>query len=108
MKKAIIFRPDQYYQGILQLRPINKKLLDFSIQEIKQSKYCELSKMLETKFGYDLYLTSNKFLQVLGSRLKNKFRGKLIKSRTLFGRNRMTSRDVYRMTICFRMETQSE
>ncbi len=103
--KEIIYRSDQYFQGILQIRPINKKVLDFSTEQIKASKYCELSKLIENKFGYDLYVTSNKFLQVLGSRLKHRFKeGKIIKSRTLYGKNKMTSREVFRMTICFRLD----
>jgi|SRR3989344_3632137 len=104
MKKEIIFRSDQYYQGILQIRPCNKDVLDFAAEQIKHSKYCELSKLIITKFGYDLYVTSNKFLQVLGNRISNNFKGKIIKSRTLYGKNRMTSREVFRMTICFRVK----
>src|SRR3989344_3101717 len=104
MKHELIFRTDQYYQGILQIRPRNKEVLDFSISEIKKSKSCELSKLIETKPGYDLYLTSQRSLQALGIKLKRKFpSGILKKSKSIFGKSRMTSREVYRVTVCFRL-----
>ena len=103
-KNEVIFRSDQYYQGILQLRPRNKEIIDFAIAEIKRNKQGELSKLVETKSGFDLYLTSNVFLITLGAKLKKKFRGTLKKSRMLYGKNRMTSREVYRVTLCFRLQ----
>jgi len=104
MKREIIYRSDQYYQGILQLRPRNKQLLNFALEEIKRHPQGELSKLVETNTGYDLYLTSNIFLIALGARLRKKFPGTLKKSRTLYGKHKMTSREIYRVTICFRME----
>ena len=102
--KEIIFRSDQYYQGILQLRPANKEILFFAVDEIKSSGSCELSKLIETKTGYDLYLTSQRFLQALGIKIKKKFpQGTLKKSKSIYGKNRMTSREVYRVTVCFRL-----
>lgn len=104
MKKEIIFRSDQYYQGILQLRPHNKQLLEFALAEIKRHPQGELSKLKETKNGFDLYLTSNIFLIALGTKLRKRFPGILKKSRALYGKHRMTSREIYRVTLCFRLQ----
>lgn len=106
MKKEIIYRSDQYYQGILQLRPRERPLLDFALQEIKRHPQGELSKLVETNSGYDLYLTSNIFLIALGAKLRKRFPGILKKSRTLYGKHKMTSREIYRVTICFRLDEE--
>ena len=108
MKNEIIYRSDQYYQGILQLRPRARPLLEFVLKEIKRHPQGELSKLVETKAGYDLYLTSNIFLIALGAKIRRRFPGILKKSRQLYGRHKMTSREIYRVTICFRLKPSEQ
>ena len=101
--RELIYREDLYFQGVLQIRPSNIEVLNFAINQIKKSKSCELTKIVEKKEGFDLYLTSQKFVQNLGNRLRKSFKGTIKKSKTIYGRNKLTSKDVYRVTVCFRL-----
>ena len=100
----MIYTKSQSYQGILQLRPINEKVLNYVYNEIKKAGNVFITKEIVKKFGIDLYLTNKFFLIQLGRRLKQRFPGKVTQSRSLYGVNRMNSRLVYRTTICFRLE----
>jgi len=104
MKEEIIFRSDNYWQGVLQIRPAKEVLLEFVRNQLTKMKGCEITKMAITKNGYDLYLTSQKGVQLLGNKLKKSFPGTLKKSRLLHGRNRLTSKNIYRVTVCFRLD----
>ncbi len=102
-----IYSNDQYYEAKLQLRPLNKEVLKFVYGQIENRNDCLISKEEKLKTGIDLYLTSQKFAQILGKMLKKKFDGKTIVSRSLYGVNRMTSKKVYRVTVLFRLEEKS-
>ena len=103
-----IYSKDQYFQAKLQLRPCTKEILDFVYNEIDRREDCLISREEGLKTGVDLYLTSQKFAQIIGRKLKLKFKGKVTISRTLFGINKMTSKRVYRVTILFRQEEKKE
>ena len=92
-----------YYEAILQLRPLDKKLIDFALQQIEKSD-CEIAKQEELKTGINLYLSSKKFAAILSKRLKKKFDGTIKVTRTLHTRDRQTSKNVYRITVCFRLK----
>lgn len=100
----MIYAKDQYYEAILQIRPKNKGVLDFVKELIDKRNDTFISKEKENKYGYDLYLTSQKFAQIIGRKLKKAFKGELKISRKLYGRSRQTSRIVYRLTVCFRLK----
>ena len=100
----VIYSNDQYYEAKLQLRPADKKVLDFVYDLIDKSKVL-ISKEVRLKTGIDLYLTSKDFmLMVLRKRLKKKFKGEFKVSRSLYGRQRSTGRIVYRHTLLFRLK----
>ncbi|MBU1245997.1 MAG: 60S ribosomal export protein NMD3 [Nanoarchaeota archaeon] len=92
-----------YYEAILQLRPINKTLIEFALQQIKNSD-CNIVKEEELKTGINLYLSSKRFAVTLTKRLKKKFNGTVKVTKTLHTRDRQTSKNVYRITICFRLK----
>lgn len=94
--------PD-YYQGILQLRNPNKEVLNFIKNQFKNNKKAWIAKQVKQKTGVDLYISSNKFLLALGKKLKKSFKGELKTSRKLHSKNRLTSRNVYRVTVLFRV-----
>ena len=96
-------KPAGYFEGILQLRNTNKEVVDFVRKSVDERKDAFISKEKEIKNGIDFYLTSQRFLRALGKKLKNKFNGELKESRKLHTRNRLTSRDVYRVTVLFRL-----
>ena len=99
----MIYTNAQNYQGILQLRPHNKEVLNYVYGEIEKSGNVFITKEINKKFGIDLYLTNKYFLIQLSKKLKNKFHGKIIRSRSLYGKTRHSSRLVYRTTICFKI-----
>lgn len=100
----MIYTNDQGFAGILQLRPANKKLLDFVYNELKKRGNVFITKEVELKTGVDLYLTSSVFTKALGQMLKKKFGGSVKLSRSLFGYDKVKSKKVYRLTVCFRLD----
>ena len=99
----MIYTKDQNYQGILQLRPNNEKVLNYVYDEIERSGHVFITKEINKKFGTDLYLTNKYFIIQLSKRLKNKFHCKITRSRSLYGKTRHSSKLVYRTTMCFRL-----
>ena len=104
----MIYTKSQSYQGVLQIRPNDKNVLDYVYREIEKSGNVFITKEVVKKFGVDLYLTNKFFLIQLGKKLKQRFPGTIARSRSLYGTNRVTSRLVYRTTICFRLEEVRE
>jgi len=117
--------PD-YFEGILQLRNPSDEAINFvenqfKLRNSKKSEGLEksknfqknnekvwIAKQVNLKTGIDLYVSSNKFLMQLGKKLKKSFKGKLILSRKLHTRNHLTSKNVYRLTVCFRFEEKED
>lgn len=104
MRKELPPKPANYYEAIIQLRPFDEKLYNFVLERIKERENAFISKEVEIKTGVDIYVSDQRFARALGKKLKNTFKGKLILSRTLHTRNRQTSREVYRVTVCFRLD----
>ena len=92
-----------YFQAIMQLRPNDEKLLNFVLAQIEERKNVNIAKKVVLKTGIDLYISDQKFARSLGKKLKKSFKGKLILSRQLHTRDRMSSKDIYRVTVCFRL-----
>lgn len=94
----------EYYEAILQIRPARKDVLDFVLESIEKRNDTIISKIDELKTGYDLYLTNQKFARgALAMQLKKKFKdGKLVITKSLYGRHKMTSKLIYRATVLFR------
>ena len=90
-----------YYEGVLQIRNPNQELENFLMNQLRKEKVA-ISKKITHKQGYDLFLTSQRFTLALGRRLNKAFRGKLTVSRRIHTRKRITSKDVYRVTVLFR------
>ena len=95
---------DGYFEAILQIRPYDKEVIDYIINEIKKKDKVLLSKLVELKTGMDLYITSYRFAVSLGKEIKKRFPGELKISKLLFSQNRQTSKPVYRVTVLFRLK----
>jgi nonsense-mediated mRNA decay protein 3 len=93
----------QYYEGILQLRNPTKEVIRFVKDQIKKRKDIFISKEVMLKNGRDVYLSSQKFLLGLGRNLQNRFGGQLKTSRRLHTISKETSKQVYRVTVLFRL-----
>lgn len=92
----------EYFQAIIQLRPYDQGLLDFVERRIEKSD-AWISKRIRLKTGVDLYLSSNKVARQIGKVLKKVFKGELKESRKLYSRDKQTSKNIYRVTVCFRL-----
>ena len=92
------------FQGKLQLRPFKEEIYKFVLKQVKHRSDCFITKEVQQKSGLDIYLTSNHFLMALGKRLKKSFKGTIKLSRTLHTRDKQTSKPLYRVTVCFRLE----
>lgn len=93
----------RYYEAIIQIRPYNENVVNFILQEIKNKKNVFIAKDVVLKEGVNFYITSNSFAKTLGKQLKKRFKGTLKVTRTLFSCNRLTSENMYRLTVLFRL-----
>lgn len=95
----------EYYEAILQLRPATDEVVDFIASEIERRGNVKISKIVEMKNGIDIYLTNQKFARsTLGPMLKRRFKGELKISKSLYGRDKLTQKLIYRATILFRLK----
>ncbi|MBS3095931.1 hypothetical protein J4480_00655 [Candidatus Woesearchaeota archaeon] len=94
-------RPN-YYQGILQLRDINDEILDFVHNQIKKRGDVAATKIVGFQNGMDIYLTSQKFVTILGKKLKDNFGGELKISSKLHTKSRH-GKELYRVNALFRL-----
>ena len=100
-KKLKLSRPN-YYQGILQLRNINDEVIRFVNNQIKKRGDVAITKTVRFPDGVDLYITSQKFIRILGKKLKESFGGELKVSAKLHTRNKQ-GKDLYRVNVLFRL-----
>ena len=94
-------RPD-YYQGILQLRDINDEILNFVRNQIKKRWDAAITKTVKLDNGVDFYITSQKFIRILGKKLKESFGGELNVSSQLHTKSRH-GKDLYRVNVLFKL-----
>jgi nonsense-mediated mRNA decay protein 3 len=92
-----------YFEGILQLRNVSDEVVEFAVREIEKNQDSNIAKIKTVKNGVDIYLAPQKFLRSLGNKLQQKFGGQITVSTKLHTRNRVTSRDVYRVNMLFKL-----
>lgn len=97
----------EYFEAIIQLRPLNKELYNWVINDIENHKI-GISKELVTKNGFDIYIDSNNYALSLGKKLKKRFDGKVTLSRALHSTHRLTSKQLFRVTLLFRLKEKRE
>ena len=96
-------RPD-YYQGILQLRNINEEAIIFVRNLIGKRDDVAVTKTVNFSDGVDLYITSQKYIRIIGKKLKDSFGGELKVSSKLHTKNRQ-GKELYRVNVLFRLPT---
>jgi len=91
----------QYFEGILQLRNPNQEVVDFIHKEMakQEERGIYINKIVELKNGLDLYLTSQRYLQVLAKKIHANFGGLKKTSSQLFTKDKQTSKDLYRVNV---------
>lgn len=105
MTKVVKQAPDQYFQGILQLRNPREKVVDFIFRWVKKyaKKGVNISKVVKVRGGFDYYMSSNKFLRTLSNKLYSEFGGVVSLNEKLFSYNRQTGKNVYRLNVLFKV-----
>ncbi len=93
----------QYFEGVLQLRNPSDDVLDYLEKEVLKmsEKGGYITKQVKLKNGYDLYFTSNKGLNAFGKNLKTRFGGILKSAAKLQTRDKLRSRDLYRISVYY-------
>ncbi len=98
----MVEKPASYFEGVLQLRNVSDEVADWAHDEIIRAGRARIAKAKEVKGGIDVYLSSQHYMQALGKKLQQRFGGILKITSRIHTRSRITSRDVYRMTVLFR------
>lgn len=93
-----------YYEAIIQIRPADKKVLDFVRNQIEKRKNVFVSKIEEFKYGVDIYISDQRFARALGKRLKKVFGGEVKLSRKLHTVSKSSGKKLYRVTVLFRLK----
>lgn len=101
IQKVKFARPN-YYQGILQLRDVNEEILNFVENQIQKRPDAAITKRVDLPNGVDLYITSQKFIRILGKKLRESFGGEIKVSSKLHTRSK-TGRDLFRVNVFFRL-----
>ena len=96
------FARTNYYQGILQLRDVNDEVLAFVYDRMDKRPDAVVTKTVKHQNGIDLYITSQKFIRIIGKNLKDSFGGELKLSSKLHTRSRQ-GKDLYRVNALFRL-----
>ena len=91
----------QYFEGILQLRKPNQEVERYIRNTIKKQDNVFIAKEEKVRNGIDFYISSQHFLQNLGKKLQNNFGGTLKVSKKAHTRDRLRSRDLYRVNVLF-------
>ncbi|MBI5065654.1 hypothetical protein HZA97_05440 [Candidatus Woesearchaeota archaeon] len=102
MAKTNALKPQhhEYFEGILQLRNYDQELLEYVLNAIEKDRRAVVTKTIKVnKNCVDLYLTSQKYLRILGSRLRQNFCGVFKETATLHTQKK--GKDLYRITILF-------
>mgnify|MGYP001565616368 CR=1 FL=1 len=97
-----------YFQAIIQLRPADSELIKFLENQLRHNDKVWVAKKLNVKTGVDYYISSNKFARMLGKKMKEAFDGTLTESKKLFGWDKLTSKNLYRVTVCFRLKPKED
>lgn len=97
----MVQRPN-YYQGILQLRDANEEVISFVRNQAKKRGNVSITKSLILPHGLDLYMTSQKFIRILGKKLKDNFGGELKISSKLHTKSR-EGKELHRVNVLFRL-----
>ena len=98
--KLKLARPN-YYQGILQLRDVNEEVKSFVFNQIKKRDDVAVTKIVKLENGIDLYITSQKYIRIIGKKLQESFGGELKTSSKLHTRNKQ-GKDLHRVNVLFR------
>lgn len=85
----------------MQLRSPSEELIKYVFDTVKKDNRAAVTKEKQVKGGVDYYLSSQKYLQILGKKIKERFSGEYKLTSTLHT-ERKDGKKLYRITILFR------
>ncbi len=97
----------QYYEAILQFRIKDKEKMNEILNELSnrmKKRKVFSNKQIRQKNGVDIYITDMDFGKGFVKQLKRKYGGEIKITRKIYTKDRQTSKDVYRLTILYRLE----
>ncbi|MFH1210969.1 MAG: NMD3-related protein [archaeon] len=97
-----------YWEGVIQVRPKDKEVIDFIRAQVKKKGGAKISKELYFKYGADIYITSHKIARDIGRKLKGAFKGDLVVTKKIYGYDNLKSKSIYRATVLFRVKEKEE
>ncbi|MBI2564378.1 hypothetical protein HYV79_00105 [Candidatus Woesearchaeota archaeon] len=98
--KLLKQRHPNYFEGIIQLRNPSEEIVDYTRKTAVKDARAVISKIKRVKNGLDMYVSSQKYVQTIGKKIKEKFPGILKVSATLHTQKK--GKDLYRVTVLFR------
>lgn len=98
----VTLKHPQYFEGILQLRDITEEVHLWVHDTVLREDKAAIVKEKPTTNGVDLYFSNQHYLQNLGRRMKIKFPSEVVISTRLFSRDKVTQKEIYRITVLFR------
>lgn len=103
MHKYSQSKNDSYYEAIIQIRPKKDIVLSY-IRDTTRKLPDIVSRTIEKKFGYDLYIRDRKVATHLSRKIKKRFKAIIKVSKSLHSRDRQTSKLLYRLTILIKLK----
>jgi len=98
-------RHAEYYEAVIQLRPATEEIIRFIKNQCKKRGEA-ITKVVELKTGFDLYITSQKLARTMAPKLKKAFGGEVKVTKKIHTKDRQTSKSLYRATVLFRPESK--
>ena len=103
MKKELTLKHSKYFEGNIQLRNPKPEVVQWiKNRTLKDNKALIVKETLVTN-GVDLYFSDQHYMQALGKKLRERWPGEYKVSYTLHTVSHVTSKELYRVTILFRM-----
>ncbi len=93
----------QYFEGCLQVRNPGSRVEEYIEKDFENAgkRGVFVSKRTPIKNGYDLLVSSQRYVQNLGKRLQQEFGGELKVTSKLFGIDKITSKELYRVNVFY-------
>lgn len=99
-----ITKHENYFEAVIQIRDPTDELINLINNQLKKNPDVFISNVFAQKDGFDIYISSQRFARNLGNKMKRAFRDSELKmTRSIYSRNRQTSKDIYRVTVMFRI-----
>ncbi len=86
----------EYYEGVLQIRNASMEVKDFVKNHVNKSDFF-VNKLVDKGSSVDFYLTSKKEQVIIAKKIVNHFGGLIENNAKLFSKDRMTSKEIFRV-----------